>query len=610
MRKPPEIFIDGSDMTAEDGNMGEFIDYIEHFHNENDEAIEASKFQFKEFLDQPKRLHYPSYNNEVDKYNKDELKDFSIVESVEYEPKDLANENIPSYFNSKRAINNRKQNMFALPTSKHLDDDENNSLYRPVIRITPTEDERVEQFLQDENCEKINDAKDHCATEILIKSKTTQLFDCSDDNTTDVESFESDSRANSPPLHAKRRESLLSDCSDPIQFECKQSTDPNHFYNREDSSSSNKSNVLFERSQSRLSELEYIKGRDDWKDSYLSYDISEEIDSDNYHHLRRHSETADTLEYIRGREDWLRNELHHAHRNSLSRIFEMAEPKIVIQDEIDSDEYHHNFFQNETFCLVSAATEQVEKSFNNGRQICDFGENNHVNSTNDSDTKVTEWTENMAVGSNKQSSSVSPSNVIFNENNKITEAIEDLIIHESANVDDLEITVLDFDTSSDMLSDHTQNMYNPFIVISEATDGNQEIPIELNYKKTPNTLHPELAQIPKLFGNTDEIINTETIQTENTNQNAYILSTDTNKFLMSEIASETECRHKLNEEIDFQEKLEVAKVTQRNDRSFRAKSEMSQSLLKPTEQPPRRTLSFENVEDLIRDVSNGPFFHK
>lgn len=606
VRKLPEIFVDGSDMAVEDSKTNEFIDYIEHI--DNDEATVTSRFQFKEYLEQPKRLHYPSYNNDDDKYNEDELKDFSIVERVDYDPKDLANENKSSNFNSKRAINNRKPNMFALATPKHLNDDENNKqyMYRPVIRITSTEDERVEQFLYDENCEKINAAKDHCAAEILIKSKTTQMFDCSDENTSDVETIESEnSRANSPSLDRIRRESLLSNGdSEPIQFECEQSTDPKHFYDREDSSSSNKSNVLFERSQSRLSELEYIKGRDDWKDSYLHYDISKEIDSDNYHHLRRHSEAADTLEYIRGREDWLRNELHHAPRKSLPRIFETGEQKIVIQDQIDSDEYHHNFFLSETFYSISGITEQKEKSFNNDSQSYSFGGNvsDKVNCSNDTDGKISEYCRtNIEVVPNREGSMVSRRNVTFNGNNKITEAIEDLITHETANSEDLEITVLDL--VSDMVSDQQEKIYNPFIVISEATDDNL----------TPVTSNPEPTEIPASFGYTDtkNTLCTENIRTENYNRNSDILSNDTNQLMTTEILSEAKCHREHEKGMDLEKLIEDTEVTQQNNRGVRAKSEMmSQSLLKPNEQKPRRTLSFENVEDLIRDVTNGPWFHK
>lgn len=472
--------------------------------------------------------------------------------------------------------------MFALATPKHLDDDENNSqyMYRPVIRITSTEDERVEQFLHDENYEKIDDAKNKFAAEILIKSKTTQLFDCTDENTSDVESFESDSCAISP-TDTIRRESILSGESDPIQFECKQSTDPNLFYNREDSSSSYKSNILFERSQSRYSELEYIKGRDDWKDSYLRYDIGEEIDSDNYHHLRRHSETAETLEYIRGREDWLRN---HVQRNSLPKIFEFGEPKIVIQDEIDSDEYHHNFFQNETFYSVSVNTGHDKNSSNIAINICDFGESDKV--------------------SEAVSSEEIPSVPLANdESNTINETIEDFIIHETANSEDLEITVLDLASTNE-----TKLVYNPFIVISEATDDNEDILVEPNSEQTPHTINRDPT------GNTDpsNILDTESIQIENKNQNTYGLPNIMNKFLTSNTLSDTKSLE-YEQEMDLKEfeMLKTVEVTQRNNRSIRAQSEntMNQNFLEPNQQP-RRSLSFENVEDLIADVSNGPWFHK
>lgn len=593
-------------MSVEDGKTSENIDYIEYI--DNADATVTSKFQLKEYLEQSKPLSYPSYNY-ADKNDERDFEDFSIDESVEYELKDLANENKLNSFSSERAINKRKKNMFASTTPKHLSNDENNSqyTYRPVIRITPTEDERIEQFLHDENCEKLITAKDNCVIEILIKSKTTQMFDCNDENTSEIESFESESRANSPSLNAMRGESLLSEGdSDPIRFECKQSTDPNYFYNREDSSSSNKSNVLFERSQSRFSELEYIKGRDDWKDSYLRYDISEEIDSDSYHHSRRYSETVDTLEYIRGREDWLRNELHHARRNSLTRIFGMTEPRIVIQDEIDSDEYHHNFFQNDALRLISGQRKKEENIFSKSMETGYFCDIDNVNGSDDCDRKIPELADNTEIASSTEESLFSPKKVMPNESNEINEAIKDLITHGSASSEDLEITVLNL--ASDIDSDQQQKLYNPFIVVSEVTDCNQKRTIELNLELMPGTSNVETAEIHTTLENTDvkNFLSTESIRTKNTNR----LSNDKNKFVTSEIISEIKGHC---EDATGVDSLEIFEVTQRNNRSIRAKSErldsMNQSLLKPNEQKPQRTLSFENVEDLIRDVSNVPWFH-
>lgn len=612
----PDIFVDRMDMNdvIEDGIIDEFIDHIEHI--DNNDVTEVNKLQFKIYSEPSKRLRYPSYNYEADKSNEDDFENFSIVENEKHEPNDLANENIPSNFNSELTINNRESEMFTLSEPSHVGyDDENNiqNIYRPIIRITSTEDERIEQFLH-ENCDEQNENENEHKneyeynhsknknTEILIKSKTTQMFHCNDvENSSDIESFGSDSRTNSPSLESARRDSLMSDIgSEPIQFGCKQSTKSNEFYNREDSSSSYKSNVLFERSQSRFSELEYIKGRDDWKDSYIRYDISEEIDSDNYHHLRRHSEAADTLEYIRGREDWLRNEIHHANRNSLGKIFEMGERKIVIQDEIDSDEYHHNFLQNEFTCQFNEASDKQEKSLNVDTKSND----DYFDITKNDDSKNPEWSNvDIENTSSKESSISTSADRNFNKNNDISNVIKEFITHETTHTEDIEITVMDLTINADIdnISDQTNINSHPFIVISEATDENRDVTSDKSSEQTPEQLFSD--SIKAEFSINDINLN-NTLGTENSIQN----DTD-NKY--SNLQSLSDDGNQQDEEIAL---VQTHEISPQNNRMVRAKSErlnsMSIGLLKPTEQKLRRTLSFENVEDLIRDVSAGPFFHK
>lgn len=545
----PEIFVvlDGTDIEeiVEKNKMSEFIDYIEHIDDEN--TSRTSNLQSNKCFEQSKRKRYPSRNYEFDKNDEDELKDCLIVERDECVLNDLANIDNSEYSYSQQTINNCTPNIFALTTINQLDSDENIGQYaqRPIIRITSTEDERIEQFLH-ENCDQMNSEENHCQAEMLIKSKTTQMFDYSEVNMIDVESFESDSRDNSPISNATRRDSLFSDA---IQFECKQSTNSHYLYNREDSSSSNKSNVLFERSQSRFSELEYIKGRDDWKDTYSHYEISEEMDSDNYHHLRRHSEAADTLEHIRGREDWIQNKLHHVCRNSLPRIFEFGETRIVIQDEIDSDEYHHDLLQNKTFCFPIESIEQQENLFKDRTYIVEYGEQSLVRSDSNVgvsseavNNKALEWSGHAKFSASREAPTIRQVDVSFNSKDQ-TE--QDLITYENTHRD-LEIFGLDLNPKS--VPKQGKNMYNPFIVISE----------EPNNDVSENWIDAKL-------------------------------------------------RGKQEKETDPQ-------ISDRNNRSFRAKSEKMDSInlsfLKPNEQKPRRSLSFENVEDLIRDVSSGPWFHK
>lgn len=565
-----------------EGNVVDYIKYDGDDSVDDGDEIAANKLQFKEYLEtvKPTRLRYesPTYDDDRDIDNEDELKECSLDENNEYELKDLANDCKLS--NSKRAINNRKPNMFASAMPKRLEYDKNKSQndFKPVIRITPTEDERIEKFLH-ENCDQVNEFECNRATDTLIKSQTIQMFDCrTDDNMEDLDSFESNSRPQSPSsIDITGRDSLLSETSsDQIHFECKESTIPSFLNSRRDSSTSNKSNVCFERSQSRFSELEYIRGREDWKDTYLRYDISEEIDSDNYHHLRRHSETAEMLEYILGRED----SLQHAKRNSLPRIFELNESKIVIQDEIDSDEYHHNLFRN---YLYTKSTVQEIKSFNVNVETDNCSEQfvekenyKHIAYKEDLTSETLRYADNVKHTSSNEASIADPINIIFNQSNNITEV---MTIHEMDNREDIEIAIVDLISGSVQ----ENNIHNPFIVISEAPDEYSEASIY----QTVNQEHIDKIYVPPIEKNENNLASTENAE----NNDA------------SEIKNET---------IVEQNETKSLETVEQNSEFIRAKSETqsSISLLNYKEQKPKRTLSFENVEDLIRDVSSGPWFHK
>lgn len=79
-------------------------------------------------------------------------------------------------------------------------------------------------------------------------------------------------------------------------------------------------------------DLEYIHGRPDLRsqlEAGSGFSVKGEIDSDNYHHHRRFSETNDQLKYIRGRADWkIKTDCENMYI-------------VTIRDQIDSDEYHH-----------------------------------------------------------------------------------------------------------------------------------------------------------------------------------------------------------------------------------------------------------------------------
>lgn len=91
-------------------------------------------------------------------------------------------------------------------------------------------------------------------------------------------------------------------------------------------------------------DLDLIRGRSDLRldnDADSGFSVKGEIDSDDYHHHRRFSEVNDQLEYIRGRDDWKNVQ---AKRSAIARLVETGNANIysvTIRDQIDSDEYHH-----------------------------------------------------------------------------------------------------------------------------------------------------------------------------------------------------------------------------------------------------------------------------
>lgn len=346
-----------------DGKIQEFMNYIEHIDNE---ALATDKLQFKEYSENPKRLRYTSYNYD-DK--DDELDDFTVIMADDDDLSDVNEENyqttqlhkiksesdidsariqaetdrLNSMLNpyGKRFENKRKTNMFSDDTTRFLDFEK--------------QSESKELLLK--SIEKQNQIANQPKRDVLMKSKTiNQNLALVTENTGSPLIKEATGGNNSPINvidsssleNITRQESLTSSVSSESNyFNYKRSSGSGSAYTREDSWLSTDSNALYKRSPSSFSDLEYIKGRPDYKDRPNNYDICDEFDSDNYHHHRRHSETADTLEYIRGRDDWPPHEPRYVRSNTLPRIYEQGEHPILIQDEIDSDEYHHNYHLNE-----------------------------------------------------------------------------------------------------------------------------------------------------------------------------------------------------------------------------------------------------------------------
>lgn len=334
------------------------MQYIGHIDNE---TTTSDKLDFKEFSDESKRMRYPSYNTGggID----EEIDDFTIIVAdedenyIETDEETTAQREIetPKQFESKR-----KTNMFANDTARFVEYERMNET-KQLQSASATDVPQLEQKPR----------------EALIKSKTVDQNLSSanfvDTGAQKVERIDPEIVIESPAGESLvRGESLTSDVSgESSYFVFKHSSDSEsaYAYTREHSWLSNESNVLFDRSLSTFSDLEYIHGRDDWKDRQNAHHIPSEIDSDDYHHHRRFSENSETLEYIRGREDWLKNEMNAVRSCTLPRIFEHGDRKFLIQDEIDSDEYHHTFYLQEA---VRTATELgprflVHGSASNGR---------------------------------------------------------------------------------------------------------------------------------------------------------------------------------------------------------------------------------------------------
>lgn len=351
------------DELVGDGKIQEFIQYIEHI---DSETPTGDKLDFKEFSNESKRVRYPSYN--VDGEMDAEIDEFTIIvaddgnDAVETDEETTARNESET---SKRVEIKRKSNMFANDTERFIKYEQMNEA-KQLQSASASDEMQSKQKAQ----------------EVLFKSKTVDHnlssanfapdAGADENDASKLERIDPDIRViESPSIDAiTRGESLASDLSGESSFIIfKRSSDSESAsgYAREDSWMSNESNVRFDRSESTFSDLEYIRGRDDWKDHHC---ITSEIESDNYHHGRRFSENSDTLEFIRGREDWLKNEMSSVRSSTLPRIFEHGDRKFLIQDEIDSDEYHHHTFYVQE--AVRTATELgprflVHGSARNGR---------------------------------------------------------------------------------------------------------------------------------------------------------------------------------------------------------------------------------------------------
>lgn len=399
-------FIEKSDLTAiadDDGKIQEFMDYIQNL----DRKQSGDRLGFHEFPSDSQRQRYPSYNYDG-KYEED--LNINILPQDIVEPFDDNEENSPQsrninqiFLDNEKGVEVKGRRPMAVKRTLSLqtapiDIDNANNTLSPNIKHFSRK-----SSLTDHLETSTNPSTPSFINELKFEHRPMQRIQKVDNFQSIVPSPPSISKGPStcgsqesiaeiefvfientdlpdlstlalnekkPPISRSisysgqtidssslenviiRKESLNSSGSNSSSV--KNSEQPG----REGSWASVDSNRRYERSQSRYSDLEYINGRDDWR-AVTSLHLNQQIDSDDYHHHRRYSETADTLEYIRGRDDWLQFEENRERCSTLPEIFE-GKSRYDIKDEIDADEYHHHRCLSE---IISYATKVSNNVF-------------------------------------------------------------------------------------------------------------------------------------------------------------------------------------------------------------------------------------------------------
>lgn len=362
------------DSSGEESKIIEFISYIEHLDDgapvdDDASGVENEKFQFKEYLEHPKRLRHTSYNYD----NAEDDKEYeSIIKNIE------ENQLVERVANQEEQLKNIQAEIERI----------NNSL-TPVTRnlLSPTNlttttthtstvsssvfikhEKTTEEITRIYNMQLAADTSNKTDNSERVEESASQTFapneSSSGSKSEDLKFVTTEHIPLTPDIPQSPSKFIAmeniflndestSDSRIKVDFVISPSTDISspYSYNREISWTSADSAREYQRSQSSGSglsnryeeeeELEYIRGRQDWLDVHR-VSICDEIESDDYHHRRRHSETADTLEYIRGREDWALYQRNATRNRNMQDIRESdADLNVTIRDQIDSDEYHH-----------------------------------------------------------------------------------------------------------------------------------------------------------------------------------------------------------------------------------------------------------------------------
>lgn len=334
---------DVSDDLTEETKIQEFISYIEKLdHEKVDQQIENEKYQFKEFLDHPQRLRHTSYN--IDDKDLDSFVD--VKNFIEYEQQSEV---------MSRQKNDEQLTVKNYETSMtvNLNDDDGeisvgNEIIEPEIVskkfYETTMEEVIEPLIIPKKAYEVT-AEQQAESESNFSrdkpsssNKIDKVFNVNrQESNFSTISLESGSRFAIDKTFDVRHQKNRSPCPSTSSYSRETSLQSPYSCSTDRRSPSFDRHLI--RQPNSFDDLEYIHGRDDWRD-IPSINIHHQVESDTYHHLRRYSETAETLEYIKGRDDWAQ----HMRSQVLAGIHEnddRSRSSFSIRNEVDSDEYHH-----------------------------------------------------------------------------------------------------------------------------------------------------------------------------------------------------------------------------------------------------------------------------
>lgn len=329
----PELRLSGrsslSHSSLDEAKIGEYISYIEQL--DKLDRHDPERLDFQEFPDTSRRIRHTSYNTNAEErdiegivVNKDETMLLDRVNSQEEQLK-LIQSQIEKINSSLAPVTRDLLNVDAVVVNTNKLIQSESTVESKITIFTETQEHETtpKKYVTVENISLIG----HSDESTPNLTPMTAVSDSGISKTFDLRpTIQRMTSAGHLPL---RSSSYMRD--DSIE-----SAESANFY-RQHSSSSGVSGML-----DREAELEYIRGRDDWKDLRRGSHIYDAIDSDNYHHRRRYSEVDDTLEYIRGRDDWKQRQAEQERTLNIIEVDDSsAFVSVSIRDQIDSDEYHH-----------------------------------------------------------------------------------------------------------------------------------------------------------------------------------------------------------------------------------------------------------------------------